>query len=365
MNSMIPGVDEQIVSVNSGHEVGSILQTRRDQWQELAGFDRFDRGGLVKPAWWRGVSPESRPSRVVDAPPDRIPIRVRDQIVSGVKLNPVPVGVAKVKKERVAEPVPAGSPLDRPHQFQRSKNIARAQDAGLVAYPKSGVMDPRPQAGHERKVVDVLLAIEPGGPQLFRRAFRHRVLGTTEAKLLRKPVVRLLDVRNLAIEMVETHDVRTPVPVEPLEQSIPLGHRVEEFHRQAGRILYAEGPALAEFDIGFDAANGTMMCPVQLFEPRQIILRRNAKRDVADTGRFRFSQHKTVQVAFFHASKVYAILVTAGLDESKRVTVKCACPVEVRDPKLEVCCTCDVKGRLRAHGRMKDKVSHQKKKMSS
>jgi hypothetical protein len=79
--------------------------------EKLAGVDVYDQGGFVEPTAGGGVAPKGGAARVAESPPDGDEVGVGDEVVGGVELDAVEVGIAEVEKEGVAEAVAAGAAL--------------------------------------------------------------------------------------------------------------------------------------------------------------------------------------------------------------------------------------------------------------
>ena len=94
---------------------------------------------LLEPTLGGWRSPERLPLRIVQLPLYRLPVRIGAQVISGVELDSVAVGVSKVEKESIRDSMPPGAPLDRGQVTARSCNLSAASRMLCLSLTKSPV----------------------------------------------------------------------------------------------------------------------------------------------------------------------------------------------------------------------------------
>ena len=90
----------------------------------LAGKGR----ALLEPGARSGSAPQRLPARVLERPAQRLVVVVHGEIVAGVELEPVAVGIADVEEERIRDAVAAGTALDVLHEALRGHDVAEMDD---------------------------------------------------------------------------------------------------------------------------------------------------------------------------------------------------------------------------------------------
>src|SRR5690606_27192123 len=96
----------------SGHMLWPVGELGLGDRDQLVTRDRQAMGSLVEPGRRRGVAPEGLAARVVQAPADRLPVGISDQVVVGVELDAVAVRVTQIEEEGVGDAVAARAALD-------------------------------------------------------------------------------------------------------------------------------------------------------------------------------------------------------------------------------------------------------------
>src|SRR5437016_4422053 len=71
-----------------------------------------ERRALLEPGTRRRRAPQRLPARVLQRPAQRLMVVIAGEIIAGVELEAMAVGVADVEEERVRNAVPAGTALD-------------------------------------------------------------------------------------------------------------------------------------------------------------------------------------------------------------------------------------------------------------
>jgi hypothetical protein len=109
------------------------------------------------------VAPEVPAAGVADGPAQDRVAGVAGEVVAGVDLDPVAVGVPQVHVEGVGDAVPAGAALDRVLAVQRAEDVADPQHLVRFVGEEAQVVQARAVSSGERDVVHGLLAEHPGG----------------------------------------------------------------------------------------------------------------------------------------------------------------------------------------------------------
>ena len=117
--------------------------------------------GLLVPTRHDRVGPEVASPLIVDAPPQRLVARVAGEVVGGVDLDAVPVGIAEVEVERVGDAVPARTALDVVELVGRTQRVGEVEDVVRLGTREREVVQPRRRALRRRDVVHRLLAEHP------------------------------------------------------------------------------------------------------------------------------------------------------------------------------------------------------------
>src|SRR6478752_1807366 len=91
-----------------------ILVGNRDVGYELrlAYLLSRKRRSLLEPGTRRGRSPQGLPPWILQRPAHRRMIVIHGEVVAGVKLQPMAVGIPHIKEKRIGNPVAAGAAFD-------------------------------------------------------------------------------------------------------------------------------------------------------------------------------------------------------------------------------------------------------------
>ena len=107
---------------------------------------------------------------------------VAGEVVAGVELEAVAVGIADVEEERVRNAVAAGAALDVLQIAAGGHHVAQVQDVHRRRHPIGEMMQARATAIGDGEVVDIALAVHPGRRDAPVRAVLLAVFGEAEAE---------------------------------------------------------------------------------------------------------------------------------------------------------------------------------------
>src|SRR4051812_42989699 len=163
---------------------GPILIRNRDVGDEsrfahgLAGEGR----ALLEPGARRGRAPQRLPARVLQRPAQRLMVMIARKIVAGVQLEPVAVGIPDIEEERVRDAVASGAALDVLQVTAGSHDVAEMQDVHRGRRPIGKVVQARAAAVGDGEVMDIALAVHPGGGDAPVRSVFLAIFGQPEAE---------------------------------------------------------------------------------------------------------------------------------------------------------------------------------------
>src|SRR4051794_37729727 len=83
-----------------------------------------ERRALLEPGARGGRAPQCLAARIAQRPAQRLVVVIAGEIVAGVELEPVAIGVANIKEERIRDAVAAGAALDVLHEALRGHDVA-------------------------------------------------------------------------------------------------------------------------------------------------------------------------------------------------------------------------------------------------
>ena len=190
--------------------------------------------------------------------------------------------------------------------------------------------------------MDVLLAVQPGRPELSRAVICLRVLRTPKPPLPCVPFVRELHVGDLHVHVVDAHDVGAAIEVETLQLPFHVIDLVIELDGQPGGILHTQRLPLPLLFARLDPAHRSAPRNAVAVETLQIVRRRNPEGEMRNAGGRRLAQHQAMVVALFQATQVYACAVAARVHEPQQVDVEGPGLPQICDTVLDVSQTEDL-----------------------
>ena len=107
------------------------------------------------------VGPEVASSLIVDAPPQRLVTGVAGEVVGGVDLDAMPIGIAQVEVERVGDAVAARAAFDVMELVGGAERVGEVEDVVRLGTREREVMQSRRRALGRGDVVHRLLAEHP------------------------------------------------------------------------------------------------------------------------------------------------------------------------------------------------------------
>src|SRR5579875_2687952 len=218
--------------------------------------ERLDPAGIIEPAGRRRSAPVGLALRILLVPANRLEVGIDDHIVARIELDAVAVGIEDVEEHRVRNAVTARSTFDRSFEVGTSQNIGRPQHVARLLHPEARVMNPRSRTSHHRDVVDVLLAMQPGGPQMRRNVVRLGVLRALETERVTIPGSSGVTIRHMQVEVVDAHHMRALVDVEALEIAFDPLDVVIELDRKAEWVLNPQRSPLSVLFSRLNPATG-------------------------------------------------------------------------------------------------------------
>src|SRR5262249_14724777 len=93
-------------------ESASIRNRHVGDKQRLTHLLSGERRALLEPGARRRCAPQRLPSRILQGPAQRLVVVIAGEIIAGVELQTVAVGIQDIYEERVGDAVPAGPALD-------------------------------------------------------------------------------------------------------------------------------------------------------------------------------------------------------------------------------------------------------------
>ena len=160
---------------------------------------------------------------------------IAGEVIAGVKLKAVAIGIADVKEERVGNTMPSGTALDILQVSARGHHITQMQNVHGGRHPIGEMVQARAFAVGDSEIVNVALAVQPGGGDPAVLTVLLGILGQAEAE----PGVEIDGVLNLGgkdIEMVEPLRMAALVKVIAAQQMRALVHRRIELDPKTERV---------------------------------------------------------------------------------------------------------------------------------
>ena len=129
-------------------------------------------------------------------------IVIAGKVIAGIEFEAMAVGIADIEKERVRDAVAAGAALDVLQVSAGCHHVAEMQDVHRGRRPIGNMVQARAAAVGDGEVVDIALAVHPGGGDASVRSVFLAIFGQPEAE----PGVEVdgvLHFRREDVEMVE------------------------------------------------------------------------------------------------------------------------------------------------------------------
>ncbi len=230
---------------------------------------------FVIPTRHHGVPPKITTPWVVHVPAQRLMTRVAGEVVRGVDLDAVSIGIAKVQVERIRHTVSAGTTFEAALLVERTEEVGDMEDVMGLGDRKREVVQSRRRSLCRGDVVNRLLSIHPRREQLpgcgVLDGFRK-----TEAKL-GVPTVRTRNVVGHQVDVIETIDRRAvPEVVALMVMSRPCDF-MEVLDHETERIFDANGGSDAERRTSRKAAHLAAPLEMKAFGPIDIFRRAHAE----------------------------------------------------------------------------------------
>src|SRR6476620_2074545 len=107
---------------------------------------------------------------------------IAGEIVAGIELEPVAVGIADIEKECIGNAVSAGAALDVLQETAGGHYVAEVQNVHRGRHPIGKMVQARASAVGDGKIVDVALAVHPCGSDAALRSVLLGIFGEAKAE---------------------------------------------------------------------------------------------------------------------------------------------------------------------------------------
>src|SRR6266704_5495216 len=141
----------------------SPLIRNRDVGDKQRFADRLSRKrrALLEPGAWRRRSPQGLPARILQRPAQWFVVVIPSEIIAGVELQTMAVGIANIEKERVGDAVAARTALDVLEEAARGHHVAQMQHVHRGRHPIGKMMQARAVAVGDGEIMHIALAMHP------------------------------------------------------------------------------------------------------------------------------------------------------------------------------------------------------------
>src|SRR5262249_50332375 len=153
------------------------------------------------------------------------------------------IGVAHIKEERVRDAVSTGAALQILQETARRHHVAEMQYVHRGRHPVAEMMQARPLAVGDGKVMHVALPMQPGGGDAPLRSIFFRIFGQAESE----PGVKVHGVLHFGgedVEMVEPLRMAAAIEVVPSQEMRALLHGGVKLDLETEGVGDLQGAAL-------------------------------------------------------------------------------------------------------------------------
>src|SRR5579862_4639507 len=116
---------------------------------------------LLEPRARGGCAPQRLPARILQRPAHRRMVVIAGEIVAGVELQTVTVGIPDIEKEGVRDAMPAGPALEILQIAARGHYVAQMQDVHGARHPIGKMVQARALAVGQGEVMHIALTLQP------------------------------------------------------------------------------------------------------------------------------------------------------------------------------------------------------------
>src|SRR6202012_519449 len=118
---------------------------------------------FLEPGARCGRAPQCLAARIVQRPAQRLVVVVHGEVVAGVELEAMAVGIAYIEEERVGDAVAAGAALEVFQVAAGGHDVAEMQHVHRRRHPIAEMVQARSLAVGDGEIVHIALAMQPGG----------------------------------------------------------------------------------------------------------------------------------------------------------------------------------------------------------
>src|SRR5882757_2748768 len=253
-------------------------------------------------------------------------IVIPSEIIAGVELEAMAVGVADIEEERIRNAVATGTALDVLQEAAGSHDIAEMQDVHRRRYPIGEVMQARALAIGDGEVVHIAFAMQPGSGDPPIRPVLLAIFGQPETEPCIE-IDRALHLGREYVEMIEPLRMAALVEVVAPQQMRALVHRRIEFDLEAERIGELQRAALERL---LGKRVGDAVLGKEAHSLVEIAFIADPEAEPVAGRRLRLAQHQRVMLMLLGAAQVHRLVVAVLDMEANSVFVEVTAGVQIR-----------------------------------
>src|SRR6202790_1586544 len=267
---------------------------------------------------------------------------IAGEVIAGVKLDTMAIGIADIQKKRIGDTVAARPALDIFDKAAGRHHIAEVQDIHRRRHPVGKMVQARAVSVGNGKVVDIALAMHPGRGDAAIRSVLFAIFGEPKTQP-RIEVDRVLNFGGEYVEMVEPLRMAALVEIVATQQMGALLHRGIELDLKAEGVGEMQRAALERLlgepiaDAVFRTEAGCLL---------EIVFVADLEAEPAAGGARRPAQHQRVMLMLLAAAQVHRVIVAVLDMQPNGVFIKLAAGVEVHHIEHDVAAADDVEWRV-------------------